>query len=67
MHRKFFVIKILTSNSLGLKILQTLFAEPAPVKPFRGGWGEGVPPNSPFFPQMELAEIVLCPDLINYF
>ena len=56
MHRKFLVINILT-NSLALKILQTLFAEPAPVKPFRG-WGRG---NSKFaiFPQTELAETPL--------
>jgi hypothetical protein len=33
---KFFVIKILTCNSLRLKILQTIFADPAPVKPFKG-------------------------------
>jgi len=38
MNRKLFVIHILIANSLALKILQTLFAEPAPVKPFRGGW-----------------------------
>jgi hypothetical protein len=30
-----FELKILTSNPLPLKILQTLFAEPAPVKAFR--------------------------------
>lgn len=35
--RKSFVVKILTSNPLGLKILQGLFAEPAPVKAFKGG------------------------------
>jgi hypothetical protein len=49
-HRKFFVIKVLTSNSLALKILQTLFAEPAPVKAFRGGGGEGVPQTRHFSP-----------------
>jgi hypothetical protein len=49
-HRKFFVIKILTSNSLALKILQTLFAEPAPVKPFRGVGGGGYLKISAFFP-----------------
>ena len=38
---KFFVIKILTSNPLGLKILQSIFVEPAPVKAFREGGGRG--------------------------
>jgi hypothetical protein len=36
-----FVVKILTSKPLGLKILQGIFVEPAPVKAFRelGGGG----------------------------
>jgi hypothetical protein len=38
-----FVVKILTSKPLGLKILQTIFVKPAPVAAFRGGQGEGVP------------------------
>jgi hypothetical protein len=38
-----FALKILTSNSLGLKILQTLFAEPAPVKAFERLGGGGYP------------------------
>ena len=36
-----FVVKILTPKPLGLKILQTLFADPAPSKPFRGRGGGG--------------------------
>jgi hypothetical protein len=38
---KFFVIKILTSNSLRLKILQSIFANPAPVKAFKRVGGGG--------------------------
>ena len=38
-----FVLKILTSKSLGLKILQTIFAKPAPVAAFRGVGGGGYP------------------------
>ena len=45
---KFFVIKILTSNPLGLKILQSIFVEPAPVKAFREGGGRGYPSHSTF-------------------
>jgi hypothetical protein len=30
----------MTSNPLALKILQTIFANPAPVAAFKG-WGEG--------------------------
>ncbi len=40
--RKFFVVKILTSNPLGLNILQGIFAHPAPVKAFRGAGGPAV-------------------------
>src|ERR1022692_3157530 len=40
---KFSVLKILTSKLLDIKILQTLFAEPAPTKASRGYVG-GVPP-----------------------
>ena len=47
---KSFVLKILSSNPLGLKILRTLFAEPAPVAAFeRGREGEGYLPTK-FFP-----------------
>src|SRR5271166_5498552 len=35
-----FVVKILTSNPLALKILQSIFANPAPVAAFRR-WEEG--------------------------
>src|SRR5258708_22045199 len=38
--RNSFVLKILTSKPLGLKILRRLFANPAPSAAFRG-WGEG--------------------------
>jgi hypothetical protein len=48
---KFFVIRILTSNPLGLKILQSIFAEPAPVKAFRAGGGRGVPLAFNVFPK----------------
>jgi hypothetical protein len=37
------VIKILTSNPWRLKILQTLSANPAPVKPFKAQGGGGIP------------------------
>ena len=46
---KSFVLKILTSNPLGLKILRTLFAEPAPGAALRGwGRGEGIQPSEVF-------------------
>src|SRR5579864_2952745 len=41
-----FIVKILTSKPLALKILQTLFGNPAPLKAFRGGWGGGIPLNT---------------------
>jgi hypothetical protein len=47
--RKSFKLKILTSNPYALKILQTIFAAPAPVKAFRGMGGGGVPLNSENF------------------
>jgi hypothetical protein len=46
--RKSFVVKILTSKSLGLKILQTFFAKPAPVKSFKGVGGGGTSANPHF-------------------
>jgi hypothetical protein len=47
-----FVLKILTSNPLALKILPAIFARPAPVKAFRG-WGEGgYTPGSTGFPKL---------------
>jgi hypothetical protein len=46
-----FVLKILTSKPLGLKILQTIFANPAPVAAFREGDGGGVPFKSGDFPE----------------
>src|SRR5260370_12190878 len=53
--RKSFVVKILTPNPLGLKILQTLIAESAPVKAFNRGWGGGTPSNHNF-PKMKFAQ-----------
>jgi hypothetical protein len=41
--RNSFVLKILTSKLFGLKILQTLFANPAPSKAFKGYGGGGIP------------------------
>ncbi|SPE22597.1 hypothetical protein SBA2_1000004 [Acidobacteriia bacterium SbA2] len=46
-----FVLKILTSKPLGLKILQTIFANPAPVAAFRGVGGGGVPLETRGFPK----------------
>jgi hypothetical protein len=47
---KSFVLNILTSKPLGLKILQSNFAKPAPVAAFeRGREGEGYLPTK-FFP-----------------
>jgi hypothetical protein len=40
------VLKILTSKLFAIKILQTLFANPAPRNPFRGYVGRGVPPSN---------------------
>src|SRR5437763_140461 len=45
--RKCFVLKILTPNSLGLKILRSAFVKPAPGARFRDGRGRGVPSNDP--------------------
>ena len=46
---KFFVIKILTSKALWLKILQSIFARAS--QGFQRGWGRGVPPQSEIFPE----------------
>ena len=46
---KSFIVKILTSNSLQLKVLQSIFANPAPVKPFRGRGDGGYPWNVDLF------------------
>jgi hypothetical protein len=53
--RKSLVIKILTSKALGLKILQGLFAEPAPGKGLRGVGEGGYPPRPGNFPRKTLA------------
>ena len=47
---KSLIVKMLTSNPLGLNILQTLFAEPAPVRLSEGA-GEGVAPEAKIFPE----------------
>jgi len=49
--RKSFIVKILTSKPLGLKILQTLFANPAPLAAFRGWEGGGYTLKSKIFPE----------------
>jgi hypothetical protein len=41
--RKYFVLKILTPKSLGLKILRAAFVNPALGAGFRDGGGEGYP------------------------
>jgi hypothetical protein len=41
--RNSFALKILTLKSSAIKILQTLFANPAPSKLFRGMGGGGIP------------------------
>jgi hypothetical protein len=51
-----FVVRILTSNRYALKILQTLFAEPAPVKAFQRGKGGGDPDQVPKFPKWSHTE-----------
>lgn len=43
LRHKSFVLKILTSKLFAIKILQTLFANAAPSKPFRGMGGGGLP------------------------
>jgi len=50
--RKSFVLKILTCKLFAVKILQALFANPAPSKSFRGR-GEGGIPQNPELPEME--------------
>ena len=52
---KSFVVKILTSKPLGLKILQTLFANPAPVAAFQRRWGRGGPLKPGRFPELNLS------------
>ncbi|MFZ0761908.1 MAG: hypothetical protein WAM69_18330, partial [Candidatus Sulfotelmatobacter sp.] len=51
---KSFVVKILTSKLFDIKILRTLFADPAPVKAFRG-WQEGGIPEKRRFSRNETA------------
>jgi hypothetical protein len=47
------VVKILTSKLFDIKILQTLFANPAPRKAFRGGGEGGYLQVHPDFPNRE--------------
>jgi hypothetical protein len=49
-------MKILASNIHALKILQTLFANAAPVKAFRDGGEGGYTSNSHFFPKSNFAK-----------
>jgi hypothetical protein len=65
--RNSFVFKILTSNSYGLKILQTLFAKPAPVKPFQGVGGRGVSLTTSRFPKWNTPEITLSRAVVPLF
>lgn len=56
---KFFEIKILTSNPLGLNILRGILAEPAPDRAFGRVGGGGDPPttrNSHFGTQFRKAQ-----------
>jgi hypothetical protein len=48
-----FVLKILTSKFFDIKILQTLFANPAPRKAFRGVGGGGYLAFLPTFPNRQ--------------
>jgi hypothetical protein len=52
-----FAVKILTSKSLRLNILQTILAEPAPVGAFRRGRGGGTP-KAVIFPGVKRAQTV---------
>jgi hypothetical protein len=51
-----FVVSILTCKPLALKILQSIFAEPAPVKTFEGWGGGGYPENPLDFHKMEFSQ-----------
>jgi hypothetical protein len=46
------VLKILTSKPFAIKILQTLFANPAPRKPFRGRGGGGYLESNEILPRI---------------
>jgi len=61
------VFKILTLNSYGLKILQTLFAEPAPGAPSQGEGGRGVPRTSTDFPKPNGPETVFFVPSFDFF
>jgi len=73
---KSFVVKILTSNSLALRILRTIFCRPRAQQGFRGGGGEGgYPPlnkirrnatSSPI-PAERSAAIFFAPDFLNLY
>ena len=61
------VVKILTSKLFDIKILQTLFADPAPVKAFRGWGGRGVYLEKPGFPGMDQPKQWRSRSLPDYF
>lgn len=54
-----FGIKILTPKSKGLKILRTIFADPAPSKAFRGMGGGGYRNQAVNFPETKFAQLNL--------
>jgi hypothetical protein len=54
-----FGIKILTPKPKGLKILRTMFADPAPSKTFRGGGGGGYRNQAVNFPKTKFAQLNL--------
>jgi hypothetical protein len=56
-HNKSIVFNILTLNPFTLKILQTLFAKPAPVKFLPWVGGEGGTPCKSEFPKTDLLEM----------
>jgi hypothetical protein len=62
--RNSFVLKILTSKSLGLKILPAIFANLAPVAAFRE---VGVYPVTRAFPEMKLAHARVIEAMNEYF
>jgi hypothetical protein len=64
---KSFVFNILTSNPLGLKILQTIFANPALVKAFRGVEEGGYLSTSTLLPKITLTKKHPFRDIPNFF
>jgi hypothetical protein len=60
-------IKILTSKSYGLYILQTIFSESTPVKAFRRRQGEGVTPKGRDLPDRKTQKICFRGGLSEFF